>query len=72
MYGIDGREVAKLMEAQAVNPLGLTADDDGVNPGGMTPFRTVTWNATDAPAGVYFVRLQAGSAISTRKVMLLR
>jgi hypothetical protein len=32
----------------------------------------ITWRAADRPAGVYFVRLQAGKETSTRKVVLLR
>ncbi|MCI0708240.1 MAG: T9SS type A sorting domain-containing protein [Ignavibacteriae bacterium] len=35
-------------------------------------WHTVQWNAVSQPSGVYFVRLQAGSFISTRKVVLLK
>lgn len=33
---------------------------------------TVSWNAADAPSGVYFCRLSAGKFTQTRKMMLLR
>ncbi|MEZ5063273.1 MAG: T9SS type A sorting domain-containing protein [bacterium] len=34
--------------------------------------QTVRWETVDAPAGVYFVRIDAGDASSTRKITLLR
>jgi hypothetical protein len=33
---------------------------------------TVTWNAQDMPSGVYFVRMEAGSFVETRKVVLMK
>jgi hypothetical protein len=32
----------------------------------------LTWNATERPSGVYFYRLQAGSFIQTKKMILLK
>ena len=34
--------------------------------------RAATWNAGSMPSGVYFVRLKAGGAAETRKMMLLK
>ena len=34
--------------------------------------RTFVWNASDFPAGVYVVRMEAGDAIEMRKVVLVR
>jgi hypothetical protein len=33
---------------------------------------TVNWNASGAPSGVYFYRLQAGAYVETKKMLLLR
>jgi poly(3-hydroxybutyrate) depolymerase len=33
---------------------------------------TVTWNAAALPSGIYFYRLQAGSSIETKKLIILR
>lgn len=33
---------------------------------------TVEWNAGDFPSGIYFCRLQAGSFVTTKKLMLLK
>ena len=38
----------------------------------QTPNSKLVWNASSAPAGVYLVRLQSGSAVSTQKVVLMR
>jgi hypothetical protein len=32
----------------------------------------VTWNATGAASGVYFLRLKAGNVVFTNKMLLLR
>ena len=32
----------------------------------------ITWNALNLPSGVYFYRLQAGSFIDTKKMVLLK
>jgi hypothetical protein len=34
--------------------------------------KSVTWNANNIPSGVYFYRLQAGSFIETKKMLLIR
>ena len=31
-----------------------------------------TWNASNLPSGVYYIRLQAGSMISTQKALLVK
>ena len=38
----------------------------------QTPNSKLVWNASSAPAGVYLVRLQSGSDISTQKIVLMR
>ena len=35
-------------------------------------YKSVTWNATNVPSGVYFYRLTAGSFTETRKLLLLK
>ncbi|MGA2784852.1 MAG: LamG-like jellyroll fold domain-containing protein [Candidatus Bathyarchaeia archaeon] len=35
-------------------------------------YKSVTWNAANVPSGIYFYRLQAGSFIETRKLLLLK
>ena len=35
-------------------------------------FHTITWNATDVSSGMYFVRVEAGNAVATQKLMLLK
>ena len=35
-------------------------------------FHTVDFNAASLPSGVYFCRLQAGSFLQTRKMILLK
>jgi hypothetical protein len=35
-------------------------------------WKEVQWNAKDVPSGTYFYRLQAGSFIETRKLLLLK
>jgi len=32
----------------------------------------LNWNAANLPSGVYFYRLQAGSFVQTRKMILLK
>jgi hypothetical protein len=32
----------------------------------------ITWNASSFPSGVYFYRIQAGSFVSTKKMILLK
>jgi WD40 repeat protein len=51
----------------------LSTLSSGTSPAGM---QTLSWDCTTstgpAPAGIYFVRLEAGSAIESRKVVILR
>ncbi|MBD3233612.1 MAG: T9SS type A sorting domain-containing protein [candidate division Zixibacteria bacterium] len=34
--------------------------------------KSVTWDASDQPSGVYFIKLTAGSESFTKKVLLLK
>jgi peptidoglycan/xylan/chitin deacetylase (PgdA/CDA1 family) len=54
VYGVDGRLVARLTDAEA----------DGVV--------TVPWRTDRVPAGVYFARVQVGTAVATRKIVVVR
>jgi len=70
VYDIAGREVFSV-----VNPPRLTANNAAYSTathGGAAAERVVTWDASTQPAGVYFVRLQSGGSISTKKVVLMR
>ena len=33
---------------------------------------SVTWDASNQPSGLYFVRLSAGNQISSQKIMLVK
>ena len=33
---------------------------------------TYTWNASNLPSGVYYIRLQAGSMVTSQKALLLK
>lgn len=45
-----------------------TLVDENQAPG----YKAVTWNAKDVGSGIYFYRLQAGSFVETRKMVLIR
>jgi hypothetical protein len=68
IYDISGREVADLLGSTAVTGGHFSHP---AAEGGATN-RQIVWNASSSPAGVYFVRLQAGEDTSIRKVVLVR
>ena len=35
-------------------------------------YQSLTWDAVGLPAGVYLVKLEAGDAVQSRKVVLLK
>ena len=49
-------------------PVELLLNDERQSPGRYS----VTWNGSSFPAGVYFVRMEAGSFMTVRKVVLVR
>jgi hypothetical protein len=68
IYDLSGREVFSAVTAPSVTGNSSKA----VTHGGMTAERVTVWDASASPAGVYFVRLQSGTEILTKKVVLLR
>jgi len=66
---IAGREVANFISS--ATPLRV-AEHKTADHGGSAEENSVVWDATAVPAGVYVVRLEAGTEIVTRKVVLVR
>ncbi len=62
IYDLSGRLVTDLLSRTGVLQYAPTTSST----------RTVVWNASAVPAGVYLVRLQSGSDVSTQKVVLMR
>lgn len=73
IYDLSGREVARLGRDEG---WGMRDEGAATSPAVRLPqlitANSVTWNASSVPAGVYLVRLQAGSEVSTKKVVLIR
>jgi len=74
IYDINGREVADLVDKRGRMSY---AGEGKITP--PTPpaiawgdSQTLVWDASAVPAGVYFVRLQAGSQATSKKVVLMR
>jgi hypothetical protein len=66
---ISGQQTA--VRLAVYNNLGekvATLVDETQSPG----YKAVTWNAKDVGSGVYFYRLEAGSFVQTRKMVLLK
>jgi len=60
-----------VVRLEVYNNLGekvATLVDETQSPG----YKAVTWNAKDMGSGVYFYKLQAGSFVQTRKMVLIR
>jgi hypothetical protein len=80
IHDINGREVASLTGDPPFNspPASKGGKESGSKQGGNSVTQslshsvTSTWDASDMPAGVYFVRLQAGNQIAVKKVVLMR
>ena len=47
----------------------VTSLSNGVQSAG---YHSITWNASEMPTGLYFVRLVAGSYRETQKIMLIK
>ena len=47
----------------------VTQLTDGVQSAG---YHRLTWNASEMPTGLYFVRMVAGSYRETQKIMLIK
>ncbi len=62
IYDLSGRLVTDLLSRRGVLQYAPTT----------SATRTAVWDASAVPAGVYLVRLQSGSEVSTRKVVLMR
>ena len=65
IYDIFGREVFSVASPHTSGKITPPTIVGGAS-------QTLTWDASAQPAGVYFVRLQSGSSISTKKVVLMR
>ena len=68
IYDLSGRQVADLLSDETPKSLESASPSQSLWP----EARSLTWDASTQPAGVYFVRLQSGSSISTKKVVLMR
>jgi len=68
IYDINGREVFSAADPNSRGK--MTPPTPPAIAGG--DFQTLVWDATAQPAGIYFVRLQAGTEIVTEKVVLIR
>ncbi len=72
IHDIAGREVAWLVDnGSSVNPLRLT-ERKAADHRGSAEERSVTWDASAFPAGIYFARLEAGVEVRTVKMVLVR
>jgi len=63
-----GHERAKIRVYNVLGRQVATLADAFVSPGSYS----VTWDARDLPSGIYFVRMEAGEFVQTRKVVLLK
>jgi hypothetical protein len=79
IYDIAGRAVFSVASPQSngkitppTPPAIAGGESKAVTHGGMTAERVVVWDASAVPAGVYFVRLEAGREVVTKKVVLMR
>jgi len=61
IYDISGRMVAELLDGRGVSRNAPTSGQ-----------HKIVWNASEAGAGVYFVRLEAGGKVRTEKIILMR
>jgi len=68
VYDVNGREVANLLGSTSV------AAVQGTPPAaeGRATANKVTWDASASPAGVYFLKVQTGGEVLTKKVVLMR
>ncbi len=72
IHDISGREVARLVDSgSSVNPLRLTARN-AADHRGSAEEQSVIWDASAFAAGIYLARLEAGTELSTVKMMLVR
>jgi len=66
VYNVLGQEVAVLVdEIQDVAQSAMA-------PEALTGYKSVEWNASGVPSGVYFYRLNTGEFIETKKLVLVR
>jgi hypothetical protein len=70
IYDISGREVYSAVAAPSVTGIGKTPPTPPAIAGGDS--RTLVWDASDQPAGLYFVRLKAGSMVSSQRLVIVK
>ncbi len=71
IYNLSGRVVVDLMDGYGYSKRGkITPPTPPAIAGGDR--RTVVWDASDCPAGVYLVRLESESKVAVRKLVLMK
>jgi hypothetical protein len=80
IHDISGREVARLTGDPPFSspPASKGGKESGIKQGknsvtqSLSHSVTSTWDASNYPAGVYLIRLQSGSQVAVKKVVLMR
>ena len=67
-YDVPQRSEVKLLMYSVLGRQVATLVEQGMDAG----YHRAIWNAGDLPSGIYFVRMEAGNFVQTRKVVLLK
>jgi hypothetical protein len=71
IHDVSGREVARLAGTPPFNSPPASKGGNSVTQS-LSHSVTSTWDASTMPAGVYLIRLQSGSNVAVKKVVLMR